>query len=165
MITDLLFDWGDTLMVDFPQYEGKMRDWPELALVDGVSEILPVLASQYRLHLATNAQDSTEADIRKAFQRVGINLFFKGIFCKQNLGVDKSSENYFSFIINKLEAKPENIIMIGDNLDKDVLPAIAAGMHGIYYTPAGSGEADGYRVISAMSKLPAAIEYYANHRR
>jgi len=28
----VLFDWGDTLMVDYPEYDGPMVEWPEIVV-------------------------------------------------------------------------------------------------------------------------------------
>lgn len=57
----LLFDWGDTLMRDFPQFSGSMATWPKVEMVDGADEVLQLLGTSWQLALATNAVDSTEA--------------------------------------------------------------------------------------------------------
>jgi putative hydrolase of the HAD superfamily len=66
-----LFDWGDTLMVDFPGVSGKMCDWDIVEAVDGSREVLEHLARHAQIYIATGAAESTELDIRKAFDRVG----------------------------------------------------------------------------------------------
>ncbi len=35
-----LFDWGNTLMVDFPVVSGKMCDWETVEVVEGAEEAL-----------------------------------------------------------------------------------------------------------------------------
>ncbi|EHK8978101.1 HAD family hydrolase, partial [Vibrio vulnificus] len=35
-----LFDWGDTLMVDFPEQNGKMCEWAIVEAVNGAHEAL-----------------------------------------------------------------------------------------------------------------------------
>jgi len=86
-----LFDWGDTLMVDFPDQKGKMCDWDEVQAVNGAHEILENLSREHLIYVATNAADSSENDIKLAFERVGLAQFLAGYFCKANLGLGKGS--------------------------------------------------------------------------
>jgi len=44
MIDVYLFDWGDTLMVDFPGVPGKMCNWDVVEAVDGAKEALEHLS-------------------------------------------------------------------------------------------------------------------------
>lgn len=93
-MTAYLFDWGDTLMVDFPDAVGKMCDWAHVEAVTGAQEALAQLSIDAPIYLATGAADSSEQDIRKAFQRVGLNQYITGYFCKENLGVAKGSPDF-----------------------------------------------------------------------
>ena len=68
-----LFDWGDTLMVDFPGMAGKMCDWTVVETVEGAREVLAVLSQKARIYVATGAADSTESEIKRAFERVGLS--------------------------------------------------------------------------------------------
>lgn len=94
MITTYLFDWGDTLMVDFPDATGKMCDWNHVEAISGAQETLAELSRNFQIYVATGAADSSEQDIRNAFQRVGLDTFINGYFCKENLGVDKDSPDF-----------------------------------------------------------------------
>ena len=55
-----LFDWGDTLMVDYPDEEGPMFKWPKVAVVEGAFELLYILSRRAECHVATNAEDSSQ---------------------------------------------------------------------------------------------------------
>lgn len=94
MTKTYLFDWGDTLMVNFPDQSGKMCDWPIVEPIDGALETLEYLSKHYRVYIATNAADSSEQEIQQAFSRVGLDKFISGYFCKANLGVDKASPDF-----------------------------------------------------------------------
>lgn len=96
MATIYLFDWGNTLMADFPEQSGKMCDWPEVRAIEGAQATLAQLATQHAIYIATNAADSAEADIHAAFMRVGLAPFIAGYFCKANLGIGKGSAAFFS---------------------------------------------------------------------
>ncbi|QSX34485.1 HAD family hydrolase [Shewanella avicenniae] len=130
-----LFDWGDTLMVDFVEQQGKMCDWPTVALVDGALDVLKQLAEHHPIYVATNAADSVEADIQLAFERVGLAPYIAGYFCKANLGIGKGTPAFFHKILNTLNVEPEAVIMVGDSFDNDIAPALQAGINAIWFNP------------------------------
>ncbi len=129
-----LFDWGDTLMIDFPNVAGKMCNWKTVEAVCGAKETLATLSKNARIYVATGAADSTELDIKRAFERVGLSQFISGYFCKANLGVSKGSAEFLESIIAKLGVPKANIAMVGDNFEKDIKPAIAVGIQAFWFT-------------------------------
>ncbi|TWX67754.1 HAD family hydrolase [Colwellia demingiae] len=134
MINVYLFDWGDTLMVDFPGVTGKMCDWDIVEAVSEAKETLEVLSEHSQIYIATGAADSTELEIKKAFERVGLNEFISGYFCKANLGLSKGTPEFLNSILEKLKVPSVNVAMVGDNFDKDIKPAIAAGIQPFWFT-------------------------------
>lgn len=124
----VLFDWGDTLMVDFPQYEGKMCLWPEVEAMPGAREALEHLGWQSTLHVASGAGDSTADDIRLALGRVGLDRFITGIFCRQNTGFAKPDPRFYQAILEFLGVAAREVTMVGDSLEKDILPCHRLGM-------------------------------------
>lgn len=134
MINVYLFDWGDTLMVDFPGVTGKMCDWDIVEAVSEAKETLEALSEHSQIYIATGAADSTELEIKKAFERVGLNEFISGYFCKANLGLSKGTPEFLNSILEKLKVPSVNVAMVGDNFDKDIKPAIAAGIQPFWFT-------------------------------
>lgn len=154
----LLLDWGDTLMLDFPQFNGPMATWPQVEMVQGADEVLRKLRSTWRLVLATNAVDSSDVEIRKALSRVGLDVLIEEIYCFGRVGYRKPSPEFFAFILRDLRLKPDDVIMVGDSLENDVLGANRAGIHAVWLNH-GSGERRGamYRTIHKLSELPIAL--------
>ncbi len=154
MIKVYLFDWGDTLMVDFPNITGKMCDWEIVEAVTGAKETLEVLSEHSQIYIATGADDSTEFEIQRAFERVGLSQFISGYFCKANLGLSKGSPKFLKIILSILKIPLENIAMVGDNLDKDIKPALAVGIQPYWFTDKNIETApDNVKVINQLSAL------------
>lgn len=128
----ILFDWGDTLMVDYPDTSGKMCDWPTVEVVEGAEKTLRKLSKNARIYIATGAADSSEADIHAAFKRVGLDRYLAGYFCQANLGVAKGDEHFLPQILQRLNVQPEQVTMVGDNYDKDITPALTIGIKAIW---------------------------------
>ena len=135
MIKVYLFDWGDTLMVDFPDASGKMCDWQNVEAVSGAKETLEALSKHCKINIATGAADSTELEIKLAFERVGLSQFISGYFCKANLGLSKGSPEFLQAILAKLNIPAKNVAMVGDNFEKDIKPATAVGMQAFWLSP------------------------------
>ena len=155
MATAYLFDWGDTLMVDLPGQGGKMRDWPEVAAVDGAADALEHLSQTARIYVATNAIDSDEDDIRSALDRVGLSRYITGYFCRANLGIGKGSPGYFRAIMDLLGIDPGEATMVGDSYENDILPALQAGLNAIWLKPGGGREFENpdWRMIGSLHEL------------
>ncbi|HRD65414.1 MAG TPA: HAD family hydrolase [Candidatus Competibacter sp.] len=135
MIDTLLFDWGNTVMIDFPDEVGPMYSWNRLELVDGAEACLKKLSSNYLILLATNAKDSTKEDIRKALDRVGIGRYFNEIVCFKEVGFPKPTREFFDFVLNRTRKKKSELIMIGDDLEKDYWGPRAFGINAVLYDP------------------------------
>ncbi|MDF4801887.1 HAD hydrolase-like protein [Vibrio parahaemolyticus] len=150
-----LFDWGDTLMIDFPDQTGKMCDWEYIQAVNGALQTLEALSKQHQIYVATNAADSTESDIKLAFDRVGLSPFISGYFCKANLGIGKGAPEFFNRIIDTLNVEPKSVVMVGDSYDKDIEPAVTVGIQAIWFNPMGKVAQGSYEVkeIRKLSEL------------
>lgn len=129
-----LFDWGDTLMVDFPGEQGRMCDWETVAIVDGARETLEFLSQNHHIYIATGASESTEHDIRAAFERVDLAHYVSGYFCKNNLGLIKGSPKFYTAIVSRLKVAPGDVTMVGDSYEKDIQPAVEAGLQAVWLT-------------------------------
>ncbi|WKY56836.1 HAD family hydrolase [Vibrio sp. SNU_ST1] len=154
----VLFDWGNTLMVDFPDAQGKMCDWEIVEEVAGAREVLAALSKQHRLYVATNAADSTEQDIIQAFERAGLSQYLSGYFCKASLGVSKYDSDFYPAIISKLGVAPQDITMVGDTLDKDIYPALKAGLQTVWLNREGTELKPEYSNITQIQCLSELLE-------
>lgn len=131
-----LFDWGNTLMRDDFSEQGPMHLWKKVELCPNARPMLETLSRCHDLYLATNAEDSDEADIRKALNRAGIGIYIKGIFCFRTLGVKKPSPEFFTAVVRKLGCSPSDLTMVGDDPEKDTLWALQNGARAVLYDPA-----------------------------
>jgi HAD superfamily hydrolase (TIGR01509 family) len=130
-----LFDWGDTIMKDYPDEKGAMCNWQKVQIMPNADKMLKALSQKSDCYLATNAKDSTKDDIIKALKRVGLNIFFKDVFCYKELGVSKPTKEYFDLIIDKLRVSKDDVVMIGDNIESDIYGVQRIGIDTILYDP------------------------------
>lgn len=129
----ILFDWGNTLMRVFPQFNGPMAEWPRVEAMPYARQTLETLHPEWTIALATNAADSEKNQIYKGLRRVGLSGWIDYVFCTREIGYRKPEAGYFKAILETLQLPPQNIIMIGDNLQKDILAANNFGIRSIWY--------------------------------
>jgi putative hydrolase of the HAD superfamily len=129
----VLFDWGDTLMRDFPQFEGPMASWPVVEVMPHATEALGDLRSAgWSTALATNAADSSESQIRDALRRGAISHLVDRIYCFGNTGAAKPDVRFFEFILSDLGLAASDVVMVGDRERNDVRGALDAGLRAVW---------------------------------
>ncbi len=95
-------------------------------------DILDYLKGKYHLHILTNGFDDVQylkLDSSK------LRPYFKTIVTSDSAGYKKPMASIFKYAIDKAEARKEESVMIGDNLQTDVLGARNFGMDHIYFNP------------------------------
>ena len=130
----LFFDWGDTLMVDYPQYSGAMCTWPLITLAEGVAALMPRLSEKYNCVVLSNAAESDAELMRKAFERVGTDRFFSRFLTSKELKAKKPDEMFFINALRKINAAAGESVMIGNDYVKDIIPSKAVGLTTVFIT-------------------------------
>jgi HAD superfamily hydrolase (TIGR01509 family) len=134
--THIIFDWGDTLMRDFPEKQGPMASWDVIELIEGVETILDTLKEHFCLAVATNAGESDTALMKVALHRGGIENMFTHFFSSKDLGYAKPHIMFFTLLCKNMKVLPENCIFIGNDYKKDIEGAAAAGMKTVFFNHA-----------------------------
>ncbi|MGI9950446.1 HAD family hydrolase [Vibrio hyugaensis] len=132
-----LFDWGNTLMVDFPHAQGKMCDWEHVETIPHARETLATLSQHHPIYIATSASESAMEDVQEAFQRVELDQYISGYFCFANLGIAKNQPDFYLAVAEQLNVEPNQLTMVGDVPEKDIYPALEAGLNVIWFNAQG----------------------------
>ena len=83
----MLFDWGDTLMVDDGSQDGAHGPVASRGRRStGAQDTLRRLRSRYRLLVATNADQSSGPDVRMALARVGLDAYIDAVVSSRDVG-------------------------------------------------------------------------------
>jgi HAD superfamily hydrolase (TIGR01493 family) len=135
MIEVVIFDWGDTVMRDFPQYAGPMVEWPRVEAVPGIADALRALSPDFRLALATNAAASGAEKARAALARVGLDTYFTYVLTARELGVSKPDPAFFERALEVCGCVPHRAVMVGDNFRTDIVGAKHASLLAVWYNP------------------------------
>lgn len=129
----IIFDWGDTVMRDFPDKPNPMYTWDTVMWVPGVKNALEELKNRYILVIATNAAASDTDAMKRALRRIDAEKYFRYFFSSKDLGVEKPNKNFFLNIAEKIDVEPGEIMMVGNSYEKDIIGASIAGMKTVFF--------------------------------
>lgn len=117
-------------MMTFMQDEFQPEAWtpPE------VIEVLEVLEKAgYRMAVLSNRREPCHEDLAS----LGILDFFDFALVAGEIEIWKPDPRIFEPALERLNARPEEVIYVGDNYYADVLGAQAAGLHAVLLDPDG----------------------------
>lgn len=92
--------------------------------------VLDYLRNKYRLHIITNG--FTEVQNKKIVNSQ-IKKYFHSIIDSETVGVKKPNIKIFDYALKVSGARSKNSLMIGDNLEADILGALNAGFQAIHF--------------------------------
>ena len=92
--------------------------------------VLDYLRNKYRLHIITNG--FTEVQNKKIVNSQ-IKKYFHSIIDSETVGVKKPNIKIFDYALKISGARSKNSLMIGDNLEADILGALNAGFQAIHF--------------------------------
>ncbi len=116
-----------------------------------------------KLGILSNTFVNREA-LERHMEAVGILDFFSVRLYSYELGMRKPDARIFRIAAEKVGEAFENILFVGDRIDKDIRPALKGGMAAALknaYTNAGKATPPGAWRISEIAELPDLIQQAA----
>ncbi|MBA4746709.1 MAG: noncanonical pyrimidine nucleotidase, YjjG family [Muricauda sp.] len=99
-------------------------------LLPNTVETLEYLFPRYKLHIITNGFQEVQS---KKLKGSGIDHYFQKIIDSEMAGVKKPNRYIFELALDMAQVEPQNSLMVGDNLEADILGAKAMGMQVLHY--------------------------------
>jgi len=101
-------------------------------LIDGTLELLDYLNEKYQMHIITNGFEEVQFDKLK---NSGLINYFDQVVTSEAAGFKKPNPIIFEYALKKANAQVSKSVMIGDDLNTDIIGGINAGIECIYYNP------------------------------
>ncbi|MEM8508205.1 MAG: YjjG family noncanonical pyrimidine nucleotidase [Bacteroidota bacterium] len=119
-------------------------------MIPGTLDILKYLKPNYRLHIITNGfQEIQEKKLRNA----GIRHYFQVVVNSEMAGVKKPNPRIFQLALEKANVAAQNAIMIGDNLEADILGAQRLGIHTLHLNVNGEDNHAHCKIIHHLDEI------------
>lgn len=109
-------------------YAVTQKNWQ---LEDDAIDCLTTLREQnYSLGLVSNAGD--HRDVLQLVEKFNLSPFFEFVLTSAGCGYRKPHPRIFQLALEKINAKSEEVAMVGDTLNADILGANQVGMYSIW---------------------------------
>jgi FMN phosphatase YigB (HAD superfamily) len=158
-LTTVVFDVGETLVDEAATYarwesEGRTEGIP-FTDQDFHADVPGCLAALRRRGLRLGAAGNMY-EWHEDFLRAHVDF----VGSSQRWGVEKPAAGFFAHIVEQAGVPAEEIAYVGDRVDNDVSPALAAGMTAVRIrrgAHAGDETPPGVFEIASLSELPAVL--------
>lgn len=129
-------------------------------LYPGARELLEELKRQGReIYLLSNAQRVfTEYEMKA----LGIYDIFDGIWISSDWGCKKPSHEYFNSLLQKLPYSPEEIMMVGNSVHDDMVPALQLGLRTCFLNTDGVQEFPDCNLVCKFADYKSLFAYLNN---
>ena len=118
--------WVETTQQQLDEWGESIAQHCYRQAQDSIAEAMPVLetlSKQFPLMLVSNFYGNIDEVLRD----LGIRHFFKGIIESAVVGIRKPNPTLFRLGVDALELPAEQVLVVGDSLKKDILPAHSLG--------------------------------------
>ncbi len=96
--------------------------------INEAKPVLEKLHERYPMMLVSNFYGNIDEVLRD----YGIRHLFKGIIESAVVGVRKPNPTLFRLGVDALELRPDEVLVVGDSLNKDIQPSEALGCHALW---------------------------------
>ena len=119
-------------------------------LVPETMEILEYLKPKYRLHIITNGFQEIQ---EKKLEQARISDYFDQVVNSEMAGVKKPNPKIFQLALQMADVDAQKSLMIGDNIEADILGAKAVGLHALHFNAHNDPYHEHCRMIHKLGEI------------
>jgi FMN phosphatase YigB (HAD superfamily) len=159
-LTVVVFDVGETLVDEAASYERWEAEGDTTFVFadrDLHPDVLPCFAALRARGLQLGAAGNMYAH-HEEFLRP--HLDFVG--SSERWGVEKPAAGFFAHVVEEAGVAAQEILYVGDRVDNDVLPALAAGLRAVRVRRGAHAHVEspaGTTTIDSLAELPEALPH------
>ena len=158
----ILIDFGDTIIIQ------KVDDTAPLSMMklnlfpDSFQALSRLKDMGFNIILVSNTTQSTSNDVKVALEKLGIGHFFDAVVTSFDVGKEKPAREMFMSALETAGLKPDEALMVGDDLEKDILGAKRIGIDGVLVDRKGEliSNSEEYVRIDSLAELPNILKIH-----
>ncbi len=112
--------------IDLRGYEQDLKK--EVASTALYPETISVLEKLKQENMKISLVSNVSTPYKQPFFDLGLDRYFDNVIFSSDVGMKKPDAEIYMLLMDKVRAKPDKILMVGDRLDKDFIPPLLLGM-------------------------------------
>jgi 5'-nucleotidase len=158
VIRGVLFDFGETLVEEVsdavvPLSRQRLVPFPDaLAALDGLRRAGLALA------IVSNTTQSGERELRRALALLAMEAYFDAVVTSFDVGFEKPQREIFRCALERIGCEPDAAVMVGDDIERDIAGAAAAGLTTIHLQRRERNAPPGVEPTFVVSSLSEAAD-------
>jgi len=159
-VSVVVFDVGETLVDELTTYERwEAEDVPTFVFADRDlhHDALPCLAALRERGLRLGAAGNMYA-VHEDFLRPHVDF----VGSSERWGVEKPNAGFFARVVEEAGTPADQIVYVGDRVDNDVAPALAAGLRAVRIRRGAHAHVESPAdavTIASLDELAEALEH------
>ena len=117
---------------------------------DYTKELLDYLVERYPLHILTNGFAEIQS---KKLKGAGLEGYFQTVVNAEDVGFKKPDPKIFAFALDKAKATASESLMIGDDLEADILGAKNCGLDALHFDVENVHRHDHCVIVNCLSEI------------
>ncbi|HLY86299.1 MAG TPA: HAD hydrolase-like protein [Gaiellaceae bacterium] len=158
-LTVVVFDVGETLVDEAAAHERWEAEGTTTCVFadrDLHSDALPCLDALRERGLRLGAAGNMRT-VHEDFLRAHVDF----VGSSERWGVEKPAAGFFAHVVEEAGADAAEIVYVGDRVDNDVVPALAAGLRAVRIRRGAHADVDsptGTVTIDSLAELPETLD-------
>ncbi|MDD6094935.1 MAG: YjjG family noncanonical pyrimidine nucleotidase [Clostridia bacterium] len=130
-------------------YEGRLGEYAPL--MPDAETVLERLSRKYDIYIITNGISAIQ---RSRLEKTDFDLWIKGCFISQEMGVSKPDKRFFDTVTEKIgDCDLSKYLVIGDSLTSDISGAYNYGIDSVWYTSQKRTDSRPKYTVSSLTEL------------
>lgn len=109
-------------------------------IINGAKEILDYLQPRYNMYVLSNGFQEVQD---KKIHNAGVGHYFKKVILSDQVGKNKPHPIIFDYALQQAGVSKGDCIMIGDNINTDIIGAKNSGMDQVWFNPKKVADSNG----------------------
>ncbi len=101
-------------------------------VIEGVKDILEYLKPKYQLYILSNGFEEVQDH---KMRNANLKPYFEKVILSDHIGVNKPSPQIFNYALDQARVSNNSTIMIGDNINTDIMGAKNSNIDQVWYNP------------------------------
>jgi putative hydrolase of the HAD superfamily len=135
----------------------KLGFGPDSILFRPFDDVLPCLDALEKIGIRMAVVSNWDYSLHRVLRDFGLYDRFEAVVASLEEGVEKPDPRLFHLTLERMGARPEETLHVGDNPEDDVEGARAAGLRALLLDRTGTLEPP--RAIHTLAQLPEALSW------